>query len=835
MGAVAPLPNWIPEDDLLLKNAVEAGASLESLAKGAVQFSRRFTRQELQDRWYSLLYDPVVSAEASARMIEFERCASTLQSGPNRPDSTKEMKCSTGKRKAESIRKHYYAMRKRILDEPFNAMDIFCLAEPGNSNFGDGNEHPSADCMIENPVPNHFGINGGVGIQDRVEDLPLTGNNVSRVFCHTNEENISMPGGFGQSKESHVCDFFETDDLEIKNPAVFGQTNQNGGNVHSEFGGTSFHSFGYSSPLPHMPSWSTMHDISATSLPVHLGERDQQTGKVFVRTEASDAINTDASKLKNSVPNMRNLTPSSEDFFVELTNTLFDFTNEEDHLFMDADGKDPIEKSYIDGLSSLLLDSPNNSELPNVVPEAPDAHFTVTRGACSEESGKKELYQSSILDTQITPVQIVKAFGPEYRNGVICCTLNTEDPEIPSNDDVFLPFRFPSPSNSSGAHWRDHNACYLMPSSLKDFSSTRKANGGQLPRKTEQKDSRAPSRVVGLSQQSDTGANNRIGSYRMKFELPNSSIQHLASRNARTSEGPSPISSVKDVTKNLVPGVVKEGTTEMVQGKNLDYKSAGPCLDKHFHDPDSVQNFQKSIIGSKKDLDAKATVPKNGELNAESNSVTMLVSEPVEKPLLSDEEEPYSENDLDMPYFSDIESMILDMDLGPDELGLQSSQEVLRYKHDETKKTIIRLEQAADGYMQRAIAAQGAFAVLYGHRSKHFIKKSEVLLGRATEDVKVDIDLGREKNGGKISRRQAIIKMDVYGSFHLMNIGKSPISVNGKEVASTMSVTLISGCLIEVRGSTFIFETNDKRIKQHVDDIMKASCSRDHNKPLIRR
>lgn len=30
----------------------------------------------------------------------------------------------------------------------------------------------------------------------------------------------------------------------------------------------------------------------------------------------------------------------------------------------------------------------------------------------------------------------------------------------------------------------------------------------------------------------------------------------------------------------------------------------------------------------------------------------------------------------------------------------------------------------------------------------------QVLLGRATDDIKVDIDLGREKNGGKISRRQ---------------------------------------------------------------------------------
>ncbi|URE06729.1 FHA [Musa troglodytarum] len=40
MGALATLTKWIPEDDFLLKNAVEAGASLESLAKGAVSLGR---------------------------------------------------------------------------------------------------------------------------------------------------------------------------------------------------------------------------------------------------------------------------------------------------------------------------------------------------------------------------------------------------------------------------------------------------------------------------------------------------------------------------------------------------------------------------------------------------------------------------------------------------------------------------------------------------------------------------------------------------------------------------------------------------------------------------
>lgn len=41
-------------------------------------------------------------------------------------------------------------------------------------------------------------------------------------------------------------------------------------------------------------------------------------------------------------------------------------------------------------------------------------------------------------------------------------------------------------------------------------------------------------------------------------------------------------------------------------------------------------------------------------------------------------------------------------------------------------RAIVRLEQGANSYMQRAIASHGAFAILYGRYSKHYIKKPEV-------------------------------------------------------------------------------------------------------------
>jgi len=38
----------------------------------------------------------------------------------------------------------------------------------------------------------------------------------------------------------------------------------------------------------------------------------------------------------------------------------------------------------------------------------------------------------------------------------------------------------------------------------------------------------------------------------------------------------------------------------------------------------------------------------------------------------------------------------------------------------------MRLEQGAHSCIQRAIDAHGAFAILYGRHSKHYIKKPEV-------------------------------------------------------------------------------------------------------------
>ncbi|KAL7155384.1 hypothetical protein ABFS83_03G071900 [Erythranthe nasuta] len=739
MGAMAPPPHWSPVDDLVLKNAVEGGASLESLAKGAVQFTRRYAIHEIQERWFSLLYDPVVSSEASSNMTELELSGFTNQpKPPNKFEPAKEMMtsssapCSSSKRRSETIRKCYYSMRKRICNEPFDLTGLNLLPDPTNSNLVGpisdelGIQEPVFD--IPDPISNGLGIqetnfvmrepiSNEFGIQEPEFDTNYFSDLVG-LHPYPYEENIPLGGphieahgGFDQSNELPL-------------PGLYNDL------ANAEFMGNNFE--------PQIPIWND-------SRVIHIGEEE------------------------NPDPELRNV------FYANITNTLFeDFP---------TDANNAIDDSYIDHFSAVLLNSPIQNEVSSADPgESVVAADVAAAPVGPDDCGS---HQFKVLEAEVAcHVLEVKNLGPEYRNGVICCTLNTEDTDVPSNDDVFLPFRFPSsPTGSCGAHWSLEDPSYFVSTS------------SVAPRKIKnhQKKSKNPNSQQGV-----------------KFELPKSNVQSAAFRNSRNGE-----LSAKNICSGNVSGnnfVMKMDGAQ----QNLDY---GPCVDKPGN-MDILENFQTNAkIGFD---DVKAEILNDGLLNADLTCQTAIAPHQTnENPMLSDEED-RSENEFHVPYFSDVEAMVVDMDLTPDEFNIDAHPEVCRYNHEESRRTIIRLEQTANACTQRAISAQGAFAVLYGRCSKYYIQKPEVLIGRATEDNRVDIDLGREKNGGKISRRQAIIKMDMYGTFQMKNLGRYPIFVNGREVAAEQSIPLISGCIIEVRGLCFLFETNHSRIKQHLDSVMNG-------------
>lgn len=852
MGALAPISQWLPQDDLLLKNAVEAGASLEALAKGAVQFSQRFTVQELQDRWYSLLYDPVISAEASILMIEFEHSASI-------PKSNKEAKSTPEKRKADSVRQCYYSMRKRICSEPFDPTGISFLDGPGFSIARKFDEHLSSDCIFgDEEVSDLFGIqeskfsimphtfpevrapgagssSDGIstsafctGLYDNDEFKSLCPSSAPLNNCPSLADNTPLTVDqdivkeFAQSTELRSCNLFQTMNLDIEDSCIFEEINDNEGNVHSGFesevyisppsdSGTSLPNFHDSSPIPQMPNWSAVEDLAPSTLANIIGETADHAQNNIVTLDDFDANGPNIlgyssvdpkPELKGQIPFvvMNDPVPNADEYFVELSNSLLNFTTDDDLIFGDGDEKDMIEKSYIENLSSLLLDSPDEGHAPDlgISEVAVDPHFCLTNSPSAAhpgESGEQAQYhyddQPLVLSVEARKLSSALAVNPsfpELRNGVIFCTLNTEDPEIPNNDDVFLPICLPSTSSSAITHTKYDESYYPMLSSAEEFSYAQKATD----------------RTLTSSEQSNY-SQLHFQSHSTRSSYPTEPLQndaqHVTLKNATTCEGPVLVNSAPSCDKNLVHGSEKQLLAKVEQPKTfLNHNTYASHLEKQAQSSDPHFVFQNNAAGGKQDIDSTSNFQNREETAAEEITI----------PVVSDQEELPCESDDDVPYFSDVEAMILDMDLSPDDQNLNCNPGVLKYQQEDARRIIIRLEQAANASSQRMLFERRAFAVLYGHLSKHFIKKTEVLIGRSTKDVKVDIDLGMECDSNKISRRQATIKMDTSGSFHLTNHGKFSIFVNGKEVIPRENVDLVSGCLIEVRGLPFIFETYRK-------------------------
>ncbi|CAI9116854.1 OLC1v1018125C4 [Oldenlandia corymbosa var. corymbosa] len=880
MGALAPLTHWLPQDDLLLKNAVEAGASLEALAKGAVKFSRRFSLQELQNRWRSLLYDPVIATEASDRMIESE------------PLGSKETDCTSSKRKAESIRECYYRMMKRIRSEPLYSMDLSLLDLPGFDIIG--SECIPTNCLIGDQVSKccetqdqssgaekgshiDFGTNGAtspindlsasalstdkenmsLGQSNHVQEVRLPEKNVSLTEDHLSNGELSP------SEELLDLNLLESVSLEVQQQGLFSQTNDSEAIVFSGYGcqvinssipgsPTSLENVGYGSPVLQMPLLDTANGI-ADSPVLQMPLLDTANG--------IDASTADDACLVNNVPhadtdlqivdgvdignnggvnlisgymvelplnaedhspaevtcgNLEKLAPSAKEYFEQLSNSLLTFTPEDEIFLLDADGKE-----IIDNLSSLLLDFPSEDLQVLDVSEASVASqecFDISIDAPPEESYTEEQYHCDQRQVWSADVQklssalTVNPLFPEWRNGVICCMLNTEDTEIPNNDDVFLPINLTSTSISWMENAKCNEAFYSVSFSVEEFEHNCKPVDRFMVRgeRTTSKELSGPRPVKGqlqgpicqhndnqllgpICQQNDNG---------QRFELPGTDVQQVFTKDY------SDLSIITQVSKtDITPGSLSESLMQVEQAKELNDISGGS--QKHSYYLDTCLTFQEEAAVCNPEED-HALDQNNDVTIAKLDSTTKTVPEQSIDCTLSDQEVFSNESESELPCFSDVEAMINDMDLSPDEFPVVRPEVAERYQEEGERKTILRLEQAAEACVQRSLAARGAFAVLYSRRSEYPVKKPEVLLGRGTEDVKVDIDLGREFHANKISRRQATLKLEADGTFHLRNHGKAPIFVNGEVIMPENTFLLKSGCLIEIRGLAFLFEVNKK-------------------------
>ncbi|KAI3798852.1 hypothetical protein L1987_34136 [Smallanthus sonchifolius] len=768
---------WIPEDDLLLKNSIEAGASLEALAKGAVNFSRRFTFREIRDRWYSLLYDPDVSSQASARMAELELSGSN-PSSKSRLDNLKGSENAPEKRKIGSIRKHYYATRKRIKNEFFSSQNIGFFEERNLHNFNH-QEHKfqdtthGGDAMLDDCLANNFGFEERdfeilrQAFPESLASISTTAtaivNNPASAFhlerCHKSVENDFINGSINVSASGNESIVKKATCIDESGPSETPPSEKLTKNDKSVFGGkhhfnspvsdgsASFHTMGgFSSPSTRQPLWKTFSDVPAPDMPVddNNAESHQATKETLALPEGENLPGCDVPHQVSLLGDndLINSIGVQEGEYTDLPESLLNFSNEDDILFMDVDAKDTVDE---DVQEVDLLDAATSS--------VASPNLEIPSNQCPEE-----LKDSSFHSDQHDVCH------QELTEGKIICTLNREDPDIPCNDDIFLLIHpstqfapsvglqiatdFIGPLSSSSLE-KDGEQGLITVRKGKDPAPSFPRSGGPTALPTFKRESPDAEYVGPLPGNLN---NLRISSQTRPMHTPLViSGNGILEENASKAE-PQGLGSRAMYSEMPLP--LEVGTVKMI-------------------DPESIGD---SYIN---------------EVNSDSDG--------------------------DIPYFSDVEAMILEMDLAH---GQESSitSEVARYQFEDAKKMIMRLEQSARSSFQRAMSSQGALAVFYGRCLKQYIKKTEVTIGRSTDDTEVDIDLRKEGRANKISRRQAIIKMDTDGSFSLKNIGASSISINGKTVAHGQVVALASSCLIEIRGMSFVFETNDKYVKRFQDN-----------------
>ncbi|KAF4371894.1 hypothetical protein G4B88_016957 [Cannabis sativa] len=738
MAAFAPKLPWIAEDDLLLKNAVEAGASLEALAKGAVRFSRKFTVGELRDRWQSLLYDADVSAEASARMVEFELSNNhnSLSSKPSSTSSSSSrfgvskggasvgLGSSPAKRKSESIRRKYYERRKRLCS--FNSYNLSYIDEPiANNELLDGNygvgDHVENYFGFEDKGLNLVGGHVSVGDVDSLLDIH-PGRGLVEHGKEQNGDHQLLRSGDG------LVDF------------------GNCSNVHGEVG--------TSHTMPDMPLWKTIEDVSAPEMPM-----DVEEDGVKISSPGYDVAPSPMT-LGESLPDteMNRSIPISGDDFADLSDSLLNLTNENEPVIVVVDGENmnfPKDVNGNNGSSVCQSETLDGKTLYDVSGAGKNDNASV-----SQFGGGN---QHNVSHSEINIPSVPNPCSPEIFREMEC-TLNTEDPEVPDNDDVilsrFTEYRNPPTSCLNKKNGRQENIILKKEEKVADPFIASKLTGQRIVQKS------SPSfSVVSCDVKEESFDGN-----------------HLASVSKKTKEihvDPSQHRSVHPTPKYSANQVLKQEA-----------------------------------------LPAPVTIKGKQALVSTELGPVSLKPEAISSALDHDEsEEEPDDGDDDIPSFSDIENMILEMDLCPDDEDPYISKEVLRYQHEDAKRKIMRLEQCARASMQRAIASKGALAIFYGRHSKQYIKKPEVILGRATEDNEVDIDLGREGPANKISRRQAFIKMEGDGSFYLTNIAKSSIFVNGKEIPTRHRMCLSSSSLIEIREMSFVFEMNHKSVKRYLENI----------------
>lgn len=476
----------------------QAGASLESLAKGAVQFSQRFTIRELEDRWRSLLYDLNTSTEASTRIIEIEIGVSVYNpSKPGRTCTSKVKETSFGRRKGESLQCHYHTARKKARSESHKSVKLGFLMSP-SSHAATGNESSSHD---------HFKLKNEFAFSKFHVDVSFSNNNGNPEGSYSGGQHIYPKMFEAESTATASCLAFHggnVGSIEAKQPVglsgadcLYGHGenissvsidkagfNDAGDNFEPNFtpkdfphaldrnhclsqtsnvpGSTAtFHQHGYSSLPPTLPIWKTAENVSTPTLQMDGHFKEEVQGVVTrecikkIDDQACDNV-TLKSKLNNDVSTAALNNPANllEANFIDFTHPCMSFAVDEDHFLIVVDEDDVGDGSCLNGLGSMFLSSPTSTNMDNLpipcepkpseafdVPSYNDAENFVEGETIHEQihDGNSDLHRSDI--PVVCPLSSSSGASPSAASveNLMICVLNTEDQDIPCNDDVPFP------------------------------------------------------------------------------------------------------------------------------------------------------------------------------------------------------------------------------------------------------------------------------------------------------------------------------------------------------------------------------------------------------------
>uniref|UniRef100_A0A0E0HXQ7 FHA domain-containing protein n=1 Tax=Oryza nivara TaxID=4536 RepID=A0A0E0HXQ7_ORYNI len=836
--------SWTAEDDVLLKNAVEAGASLESLAKGAVCFSCKFTLQELQDRWSSLLYDSETSGQASALIVKYETELST--SNPTKAHKlfyVRRKHLSLRKRKIESVKNQYYAMRKRICHDPCLAADFGYVITPCSCPVG-------SDCVCDglfnllednhlihnvNQAPDVVNGYGHIGesyadgqdvhakdnghyISHRRHDKAagtvasdgstncesangcsdvgkLYGYNFMPKNIQSSERNIASPKDLSdvqdcvQPQQPILCEesangmtglkaLLNTDQDCIKQNQFSGNSNE----ILQEPGSLKAMSEHWCSQAPSVPTRKKFQGVNAPDMLTDVHHKEQEI-LAFSDDKKKETTNIDTFSCKVNVEN--GMSGSGLDDATEgevMHSCLMDASQGEDFELLNSENildssLDPNLEGLGDRHANVILKDISKEHLLDI------PHVSSACGNNTDPIHEKH----DVAD--ISGVDMIYTTEVPFPCAGIVCILNTEDPEIPCNDDIFTPG--PVASTSTCDQNSQHNmhlvsAKPIPPLNAADLNHTDLVSDVQpllLTMKLEPYTLEQKETLVGLNESCTVRSKSPV----MPVDASNA--------NACTS------------TFHSAAEFVKKSTCGLVQHECFD-NLGSVALDECIGVLDEMNSKDPDESGISCDATTQNSISAHALPDVEFLNPITTASSP---------EGGGSDSEDGIPNYFDIEALILDQDLIPwDQESDFIQPEVSRFQSLESRKDLIRLERGARSNTNRSIMSHGAFAVLYGQHLKYYIKDPEVTLGRETSEEHVDIDLGKEGKANTISRQQAIIKMDKGGSFHITNIGKAPIFVNSKEVPCNECTHLISDALLQIRHMKFIFHINQDAVRQHI-------------------